>query len=206
MRLPSFALAAACAVLPTLAAAQNRPVLEPTRDVAVTYRTTGGQRESRIEAAYLASQRLLRMDLPRQRGWGILDRRTGKVKVVVEGMNAVVEMPASELAEMGIPAEPGPNARFTREGTDRVAGLSCTNWRFEDGNRSGRACLTADGVLLRGEGRSPEGRGGVEAVQVTYAPQDPARFRVPSGSQGLQLPRGLPPGLMNGLLGGGRGG
>ena len=192
-------VAALCGVallaLPAIALAQARPRLEPTRDVAVTYRTTTpGQREARLTAAFLASERLLRVDLP-DRGWGLLDRRSGRLRVVLEQMRMVMDAPADELAGMGIPVEPGPGARFTREGEARVAGLACTNWRYEEGERSGTACLTADGVLLRGEGRSGRQHGGIEAVEVRYVGQEPARFRLPEGYPTMRLPQGLPPGL-----------
>ena len=192
--------------LPTLAVpalAQNAPRLEPTRDVAVTYRTTGNKPET-VQAAWLASARTLRLDLPRQGGWGLLNRRTGQARMVMEGMRLVTELPAEKLAEMGIPSAPGPNARFLREGPGRIAGLPCTYWRYTEGSAQGRACLTADGVLLSGEGTAKGKSGGIEATAVAYAPQDPSRFQVPPGYQTLNLPQGLPPGLLNAIPGFGR--
>lgn len=183
------------------AAAQGRPRLEPTRDVTVTYRTTtAGQRESRLQGAFLVAERLLRVDLP-DRGWGLYDRRSGRVRVVLEQLRAVMDVPGDELAAMGIPLDPGADGRFVREGESRVAGFPCTNWRYEEGERSGLACLTADGVLLRGEGRSGNQHGGIEAVEVRYGAQDPARFRLPQGYPVMQIPQGLPPGLMGAFPG-----
>ena len=56
-------------------------------------------------------------------------------------------------------------------------------------------------MLLRAEGQVQGRQGGIEATSVTYARQDPDRFRIPAGYQTLQLPQGLPPGLAQNLLG-----
>ncbi|MHB0678092.1 hypothetical protein ACX4MV_05760, partial [Roseomonas mucosa] len=194
-------LLAAVPILPVMAQTGSAaPRLEPSRDVAVTYRTLGGKPEP-VEAQWLASERLLRLELPRQNGWGVLDRRSGQARLVMDKMRLVTELPAEELQKMGLPADFGPGTRFTREGQAKVAGLSCTNWRYEERDASGRACLTADGVLLRAEGQVQGRQGGIEATSVTYARQDPDRFRIPAGYQTLQLPQGLPPGLAQNLLG-----
>jgi hypothetical protein len=75
-----------------------------------------------------------------------------------------------------------------------VAGLPCTLWRVQDGNSQGRSCITADGVMLRAEGSHQGQSGGMEATQVSFAPQDAARFQRPQGFQALQGMPGMPPG------------
>jgi hypothetical protein len=86
----------------------------------------------------------------------------------------------------------GSNRRLRREGTDRVAGQACTVWRIDppagEEDEVKRACITADGVPLRlvtGEGSEAETD--YVATEVSYAPQDPARFRVPQGYRPLNL-------------------
>ncbi|WP_188903016.1 hypothetical protein [Caldovatus sediminis] len=89
----------------------------------------------------------------------------------------VIEIPAG--GSLPWPVQIPPNARLTREGSDRVAGHSCTVWQVQEQNgRRGSARVTADGVLLHARG--PDGAEGIEATRVAYGPQEPARFRPPA--------------------------
>jgi hypothetical protein len=90
----------------------------------------------------------------------------------------------------------GSNRRLRREGTDRVAGQACTVWRIDppagEEDEVKRACITADGVPLRlVSGEGSEAETDYVATEVSYAPQDPARFRVPQGYRPLNV--GAPP-------------
>lgn len=190
-------------VLALPAAAQDRPTLIPTADAAVTYRVTApGAAPTELRMAFLTGQGLIRVDLAGDQGWILTDTRGRAGFLVIEGQRAVVELPPGRNAALS--ALPRENAAYVREGTDSVAGLPCTVWRVEERGRTARACLTADGVMLRAEG--PQGR--MEAISVSRAPQDPARFVRPAGYQPLrppgapapagELPRGTalpPPGL-----------
>jgi hypothetical protein len=189
VRLAVAAVLLAAAAAP--ASAQNAPRLTPTRDVAVTYRVQGEQKPLRI--AWLASEQRLRMDLPDAgNAYMILDRRANRGMMVMPEDEMVMDMPMNRPGTSSPMMEPGPNARFTREGTDRVAGQNCTVWRYQDGADTGRSCITDDGVMLRGEGRSGGHQGKIEAVEVSYAAQDASRFRPPANYQTMQLPAGLP--------------
>jgi len=183
----------------------ERPRLEASRDFSGTYRASGGEAgrgagtPTELQLSWLAAARVLRVERPGQ-GYALNDRRAGSVRVVPAGSRFAMSVPLGAANSVaGIPTEPGPGARFTREGGDTVAGLRCTLWRFTDGAHSGRLCLTADGVLLRGEGEGGGRRGRIEAVSVRLAPQDPARFRLPPGTPVVPLP----PGLVQGLVPGG---
>ncbi|WP_424134641.1 hypothetical protein [Roseomonas chloroacetimidivorans] len=194
--IPLLALAA----LPTGAQAQSRPATFPTRDVVVSYRVLGNaspQAPREFTVAALAAEGRLRVESPSLPAWGLMDRQTGRTEMVMDSMRVVTPSPLKQeeatrylrLAE---------TARLTRAGTATQAGERCTNYRWEQQGQRGTACLTADGVLLRGLNDRGEG---VEAVRVAYARQDPARFRVPEGYrrvdlgdmarslQGLTLPR-----------------
>jgi hypothetical protein len=202
MRCLSLALACSLAALPALA--QNRPALTPTRDVSVTYRATGPGAGNEIRISWLATGGLMRVDLPAGQGFMVADRGGNRPGfMVIEAQRLVMDLPADRLPATGL--QPSANARFTREGTARIANTDCTIWRMEDQRRSGRACLTADGVTLRAEGDGRQGQ--IEAISVTYGRQDPARFQrpagyqasgTPSGASGGGLPRGTalpPPGM-----------
>ncbi|WP_439594402.1 hypothetical protein [Falsiroseomonas sp.] len=198
---PALALVAALAAASPAASpawAQDRPQLFPTRDVAVTYRVTGARAQAglrEVTLSWLAGQQLLRADLG-STGYVVADRRAQRGFMVMEQMRMVMDVPV-DRALAGLPA----SGRYRRTGQDRVAGHACQLWQFEDGNDRGTACITAEGVMLRAEGRARGESGSLEATRVAFGAQDPARFRRPQGYQPLNLPQGLPPGLLQGLTG-----
>lgn len=186
-------LAAAVLLGAAPAAAQERPPLTPTRDVAVTYRVTGPaaqQGAPAIVVAWNAAAQLMRSEVPGM-GWMVMDLRQGRGFMVMEQMRAILDIPAGQMMQL-----PGhsPTATFRKEGTATVAGLPCTLWRVQDGASQGRSCITADGVMLRAEGSHQGQSGGMEATSVTFTPQDAARFQRPQGYQAMQGMPGMPPG------------
>jgi hypothetical protein len=185
-----LALSLAPLVLAAPAMAQQSPTLLPTRDVAVTFRLTGGkQQPGDIHAAWLSSQRVLRVDNESAPGWLMVDQPSQRAFMVMEGQRLVMRLPPSPEIAMLLD-RPESQGRVTRLGRRTIAGASCTDWRIErqDG-KGGTACLTSDGVLLRAQ---QAGRAEIlEATRVSYGPQDPARFRLPQGYPQLQLPANL---------------
>lgn len=170
------------------AAAQDRPTLFPTRDVTVTYRTLGAAQPGTpqsITMAWQAESQRFRSDLPGM-GWMVADQRAGQGFLVMEQMRAVMDIPLGQaMAQHG----PAATATFRREGTDTVAGHACTVWSYQDPQHGqGRACITADGVMLRAQGSQGGQSGGMEATQVAYGALDPARFQKPAGYQTMQMP------------------
>jgi hypothetical protein len=86
----------------------------------------------------------------------------------------------------------GPGLSFTRKGGDRVAGRTCTLYDVtaDRGRAHGTVCLTADGLLLRGEGQGRDGRSAsIEAVDVAQRPQPIGLFSVPDGYRTVNLPQ-----------------
>ena len=176
--------------LPALA--QDAPRLFPSRDVAVTYRVSGAGPMQEVTMAWAAAARLMRVDLPGM-GYTIADF-AGQTGFMVMQMPQpmVMDIPMAQAASHVRALE---SARFTRQGTDRVAGVACTNWRHEGPQGSGTGCFTDDGVLLRSQGSAPGVQGALEALRVTYGPQDVARFQRPAGVPAMQMPGGMPPGM-----------
>lgn len=191
--MPQAALAALLLAGPALA--QDRPQAVPTRDVTVTYQAPQGAGEVRM--SWLASRGLMRMDMPGNQGWMVVGpENAGGGFVVMQAQRMIMDLPPAQAAEARR-LTPGPNARFTREGTDRVANTPCTIWRVTEGSDSARVCLTADGVTLRAEAvNRPDSQ--MVATAVAYGPQDPARFQRPQGYQALQIPPGLSDRLQRG--------
>lgn len=190
MRAISLATMALAAGLPIAdLAAQERPPLYPTRDVSITYRVTGArapQGMPNITLSWLAAAQAMRMDMGGM-GYLVADHRAQRSFMVMEQMRMVMDLPM-ENAQTSLPAE----GRFRRTGSATVAGLPCTLWNYEHGGDRGTACVTADGVTLRAEGSSGGQSGGMEATQVAYGTQDPARFQRPQGYQTMQMPQGAP--------------
>jgi hypothetical protein len=194
MRLALAALLLAAAPAFTPAVAQDRPAqITPTRDVAVTYRSIGqGSQQPGVPAgmtmAWHAATQMMRTDLAGM-GFAVVDQRAGRAFLVMEAQRMIMDIPAGQaMQQQGLP----PNATFRREGTQTIAGHGCTVWAYQSGQDQGRACITADGVMLRAEGSRGGQSGGLEATNVAYGPQDPARFRRPEGYQSMPGMPGMP--------------
>lgn len=176
------------AALPVAAQAQDRPQIFPTRDVAVTYRVTGRGPAADITMLWSAAQRMMRMNMPQGAGYVVADHQGQRGFAVMEQMRVIMDVPMAQAGGMQREFE---NARFTRGGTAKVAGLDCTVWRYQSASSQGEACITGDGVMLRGNGASQGQAGQMEAVRVVYAPQDASLFRRPQGYQTMQMPQGV---------------
>ncbi len=175
--------------------AQQRPLVQPSRDVAVSYQVRGvavpgtPPGPQRMDIAYSAVEQRLRLASPGYpQGFALVELAVGRILLVLPAARSYVPM-AMRGPEMAL-LTGDPGLRFTTAGRDTVAGLRCTVWRIVDskaGGRRGSACITADGVLLRGD----DGRGGrsVVATSVRYGHQPAPRFAVPEGFHRIEMPR-----------------
>jgi hypothetical protein len=192
---PRTALAAALLTLPVAAQAQDRPQIFPTRDVAVTYRVAGQGQQSELTMLWSAATRMMRMNLPGGAGFMVADHQNQRGFMVMEQMRTIMDVPMAQAAGVQRDFE---TARFTRGGTEKIAGNDCTVWRYQGASQSGEACITADGVMLRAQGAAQGQQGRMEAVRVQFGPQDGALFRRPQGYQTMQMPQGMPQGMGGG--------
>ena len=185
-RRPTLALAL-LAGLATPALAQERPPMTPTRDVALTYHMLG-PRPGALHMSLQAGTGLSRVQGPSQHGYVIVDRTAKQMTLVMteKQIYMVVPIPAGQQRS----PELDPTARFTRRGTDTVAGVACTVWDYSGEHATGTACITDDGVMLRVQDSASHH--GMEAAEVTYAPQPDADFRPPSGFTKQDVPP-MPP-------------
>ena len=177
MSRPAAALLAASATLLIHAAAtaQEVPVVQPSRDVDVTYRVPDpgpGDASLLQRLRWSAASRRQRVDLPTSGGWMVLDFGTHRMWIVRDDTQTVMSLAA--------PPDVAPSpANFTKGAAAVVASIPCTEWKTHD--RSGQetlACYTADGVLLR---VSDGTRSLLEAVSVKYAAQPDGIFALPRG-------------------------
>ena len=181
-------------LLATPVRAQQRPLVQPTRDVAVSYQVRGVAVPSmppgphRMEVAYSAAEQRVRVESPSYpQVFALVALAARTVLLVLPATYSYLQLPMRG-PEMALLAD-DPGLRFTRAGAAMVAGLRCTLWRIADTGASGRhgtACLTADGVLLRGDD-GPGGRS-VVATSVRYGHQPAAGFMPPPGFHRLEMP------------------
>jgi hypothetical protein len=83
-------------------------------------------------------------------------------------------------------------AHFERHGTETIAGRICTDWTAISAQGSAGACITDDGVILRGHAANHHGElGTVMASTVAYGKLPPQVFERPPGfSDAGSLPIG----------------
>jgi hypothetical protein len=150
------------------------PRVVPRADVLVVYDQGSGQPRTRM--AFSSAAEAFRFD------------EDGSDMYVLEliadpgWLTVVPQHRAAALVEATSPWSPG--VRFTRIGSDTIAGIACTDWAMtaptspgSAGTTSPRAlCLSDDGVLLR---EVSDGLVILLAVSVEWMAQDEARFRLP---------------------------
>lgn len=177
-------IAAVCiAALPL--AAQARPELHPTRDVVVQYHVTGprGPNDSgEVKVYYAEHGQRMRIEPAGRPGYMIVDRSAARMDMVMPAQHIYVDLPYDPKTLMNFEDK---DARFTRHGTDTVAGLRCTVYEVESRGHTGQICLTDDGVMLRAKGNDPQRQGMLEAISVQYGPQPASLFAPPPGYQKL---------------------
>ncbi|MDE2005484.1 MAG: hypothetical protein KGI51_02860 [Rhodospirillales bacterium] len=208
--------ASLCLLAAAPAWADSPPVLFPSHDAAVTYRVEGrtppgaapglppGMANVRqFSVAWNAELQRLRWGSPGMPGYAIIDYRTHHMMMVETAQRMVMDVPFNTVMKRNA-IQPGPlklpaDVTVTREGSDTVAGQSCTVWHMSNPRGAALACITADGIPLRiqnlGAGANGRPTNELEAVSVDRAPQPEALFMVPPGYRQLDLSHmGGPPG------------
>ena len=178
-------------------AAQDRPTILPTRDVAITYRASGpvqGQQQQDLKVAFTSAGRLMRVEGVGGQMSGayvIVDHTAQRMTMVMTGDRRFVEMPVNTAFSRGFLLSD--TMKFVRRGGESVAGVKCTVWDITSPEAIGTACLTEDGVMLRGSGL--DGKGAIVATGVTYGPQSAAQFKPPADFSKIEMPSlAMPPG------------
>ena len=180
------------------AMAQERPAILPTRDVAVTYRASGPvqgqQREQELKVAFTAGGKLMRVEgIGGGPGAGadvIVDHTAQRMTMVMAEDRRFMEMAVNNAFSRGFLVSD--TMKFMRRGAESVAGVKCTVWDITSADGNGNACITEDGVMLRGNGI--DGKGAIVATAVAYGPQPAANFKPPAGFSKIEMPVGMSPG------------
>ena len=174
-RIGWIAILTACLAAAGAARAEDKPVLAPTRDVTVTYQVLGAPAitgAAVIKMTYADHDRKVRLDFysvaVAQTPFGslIFDEPENEVLSLTQSDHSYTRVQAIGRANPGLML--GAGMQYKREGTATVAGRACTIWEVSDGPMDkGTVCVTADGVVLRGNHTTPQ-PGGLEAIAVAY--------------------------------------
>ena len=169
------------------AVAQDKPPLHPTRDATIDYRMEGGRGGPKTMRMYVtAGGTRTRMEPSEGNVAIVVDRAAGKMMIVMLDQRKFMERPVGAGMPGGFDLPGGAN--FARKGSDTVAGLSCTIWEGNN-DRHSTACVTDDGLILRGESQAPSGeRTGLVATSVTVGPVSPELFKPPAGFTAFERP------------------
>ena len=197
MRLPTPLLLAAAVVLVQAAPAQaaspqDRPRVQPDRDVTVTYRVEGAAQQALpggvggpLRLSWDAAGQRLRAEPADRPQAVIVDLPRHTASVVDDSMHAVLTLPVRERDLQPLTLD---GVQMTRRGADTVAGRACTIWAMQAKHGSGTVCLTPDGVALRAEGEIDGRHGSFTATDVTYGAVAAELFKVPPGYMTLAIP------------------
>lgn len=200
MRRLAATAATICIGLAASAAAQEHPLIQPSRDVMVEYhvesKESGPHRTTDVRMFFTNQGTRMRVEGSGQPGYAVMDRGTGRMLVVMPEQRMYMEMPLDPKRMMGFDAKDG---KFTRRGTATVAGYSCNIYDAQTERHSGQVCITDDGVMLRARSNDSNEGGNLEATKVVYGSQEASLFMPPAGYQKFEaanMPgmQGMPPG------------
>ncbi len=192
MEWPGLRWVALAWLLATPGAAWAQPRLIPNADANVLYRVGGaaaaqipGGAPDGVRLEWDATGQRLRAEPLGGPVYAIADLSRRLADVVFPAQTSVLEL----RLRMGDPQTllAGSDARFTRKGTSHLLGLECTEWAVQSPRVEGTGCVTADGIVLRAEGRYNGQAGDVKAVSVARGPLPPGQFSPPEGYFRLPL-------------------
>jgi hypothetical protein len=168
------------AVIMTTPAFASVPRLVPMRDVTVTYNVHARDHAPlhvRVNiAAGGARLRISAEDLPTA---FLIDRRDHVATILLPMLKifATVKIGDYDPQETVLRG-----AHFERHGTETIAGRPCTDWTAVSAQGAASACITEDGVILRGHAANHQGDlGTVLASTVDYGALPADLFERPPG-------------------------
>ena len=178
--MPRLTIGALLLIAGPALAEENPPAL-PTNDVDVTYVMPMQAGAARQRLRFSAAHGLLRLDPPGGGLFIVIDTMAGRMYTVRAADRSVIGMAAPRSWMPGLGA-----ATYVRRNPDVVAGTACTDWETKDSEgRPVRACITADGVMLRA---ALGARVLVVATELRHEPQAAPLFQVPQNYRRLAPP------------------
>jgi hypothetical protein len=169
--------------LPLAARAELRPLLAPTHDVIVEYEVAPqGRVPVGIRVAIQAGGARLRITSPELPTTFLVDRPAGEASILLPMLRAYSDLRIGRYDPERTFLK---GAHFARTGHRHMAGHDCTAWHADSAEGSADACITDDGVILRGSAATARNGelGAIIALRVSYEALPPADFAVPPDFQ-----------------------
>ncbi len=174
------------AALPVCSAAvaADTPLFAPNKDVVVVYAASGASEQQsapKLRVSY-GSENRVRMDFFRFAetdtpfAWLIYDPTIDRITTVLPERHGYVMRDVGKLPSPGSFLRP--DMKYSRGGTETVAGLGCTDWQVA-GAGEATLCITDDGVVLRATREKPA-PGELKATSVQYGPVAADVFKPPA--------------------------
>lgn len=118
-----------------------------------------------------------------------------KMMMYMPDMNIAMEMAAGDIADYGIGEIYDEGIEAEELGKETVEGEATTRYRI-DRPQDGATIfvwITRDGIPIKAEGASAEGKFSMLLTELVRGPQDAALFRLPDGVVTMNMPAGMPP-------------
>ncbi len=166
------------------------PLLVPTRDVTVTYSVRPRDYAPlQVRVSIAAGGNRLRITAENLPTAFLVDRREHVATILLPMLKMFATVNIGEYDPQDTVLR---GAHFERHGTETIAGRACTDWTAVSAQGIAAACITGDGVILRGHAANHHGEiGAVMASTVEYGALPPALFERPPGfSNAGSLPAG----------------
>ena len=164
-------------------AAAAQPLLVPTRDVTVQYQVVPeGRAPLMVDVAVKAGGMRLRITSDVLPTTLLVDRVTEKAAIMLPMLRAYSDIKIGRFDPSNTVLK---GASFTRGPVEHLAGHDCTVWQAASAQGTAEACITPDGVILRGAVQN-EKRGKqvtITATRVEFGAVPDAEFAVPPDFQ-----------------------
>lgn len=166
------------------------PRLVPDQDVTVEYQLDTRDHEPvSVSVAITAGGRFLHITSPDLPTTILVNRDTGRAAILLPMLRAYADL---NIARYDLEQTILRGASFSRGPDRRIAGQTCTMWHAASRKGEADACITADGVILRGEANSDrKGEvGSIQARRVSYGPLPRDMFEIPADFRKSPIPIG----------------
>jgi hypothetical protein len=159
-------------------AAVSPPRLVPSRDVTVEYSVHApGARDQSVRVSIAAGGAHLRITGEALPVTLLVDRPAGTARVLVPLLRAYASLPIGRYDPERTVLH---DAHFTRGAGETLAAGRCTDWTARSKTGTASACITDDGVILKGAVTNHRGEAGaILATSVDYAPLAAGTFAMP---------------------------
>jgi len=118
-----------------------------------------------------------------------------KMMMYMPDMNMAMEMAAGDIADYGIGDIYNEGIEAEVLGKETIEGETTTKYRIDRPHDSATifVWMTNDGIPIKAEGASADGKFSMLLTGLARGPQDAALFRLPDGVVTMKMPAGMPP-------------